>query len=294
MASQLTGLLDQLQNFLFDLLGLVLPGFIFIFVLATPFLLVSIPSNVVCINSNDFVLLIRNLSTWIQDQSILESTLAIFIVSFILGHSVKVFSKLMYDLLKAIFDDTINKWCNWVIIKIGITKERFDSKKEKGLYPIIFVVIKYVSMIFTFNPQDYFKDNEPLTEESVKNFNEYYEAKFENKWRSVYKLSKIISAQENIKSLSYTYLAKYNFYRSISLIALFNILYDLFLLSKIGEGLQQYTFFVALLNFILWFTFHEKYKRYWMLCGDENLVSFYYFTLKKKKGFVKELNERAN
>lgn len=285
MANPLAGLFDQIENFLFDLLGIVLPGFIFLLILATPIFLVGLPSSIITFRNTPVVRFVQETSKWLQSQPVEASFYALLLISFILGHVIKVFSKVWYDLLKSIFDDTVNIYWMKGVRKIGITNRRFDSKK--GINPILYAIVKQLTTIFTFSSPNYYKENAALKDEAIINFNKYFDAHFkEEVWYSLYKLSKIVNTHENIRSLAYTYLAKYNFYRSIAFIVALNLIYDLIIISNVEmiNGVRSSNFLIPifLINGIFWFTFHEKYKRYWTLCGDETLMAFYYFTLRKK------------
>jgi hypothetical protein len=284
----LAGLFDQIENFLFDLLGIVLPGFLLLLILLVPALMVTIDASVLAFNNDDvFIMLSKEVSTWAVKNPMSNSFYMIFLASFILGHVVKVFSKVFYEFFVSIFDKFANKLINIHLNKFGIwLKKKSDYEKWK-LWPLIVFFKKQSQTIFVFKPNDYYPQNEEYIQPTITNFNTHYSTHFTNEWMSIYKISKIIHAQENIKSLSFTYLAKYNLYRSLSFLVFFSMCYQLFIITKLKDfptGISGWLLFVCISHFILWFTFHEKYKRYWMLFGDENLIAFYYFMLKKVKG----------
>jgi len=92
--------------------------------------------------------------------------------------------------------------------------------------------------------------------------------------------------QENIKSLATTFLAKYNLYRSLSFIFIFSFFYYLFFFTTYHDSIIQEAKalgkYVPICLVLLWFVFHVAFKRYWTLCGNESLMSLYYFLNKKK------------
>ena len=143
-----------------------------------------------------------------------------------------------------------------------------------------------MTKLFTFKSADYFDDNEELRTICITTINNKLNTRFPDKWHSLYKFAVAANLQEGIKSLSNNFLAKYNLYRSLSFIFLlsfvyyaifFQITYSL-LPINIAILRGSILFFSAL----LWFTFHVKFKRYWTLCGNESLMSLYYFLNKDK------------
>ena len=153
-----------------------------------------------------------------------------------------------------------------------------------GLYSFGYYI---VNSIFSFKSPDYYKDNEKLIPDIVKKINKKLNTNYPETWYSLYKISNVIMEQEKIKSLSFRFLAKYNFYRSLALIFLLNFIYIIYffkeyndIISTSGNNIYDT---LLIINSLLWFTFHEKYKRYWTLCGNEALISLFYFISKSEK-----------
>ena len=102
----------------------------------------------------------------------------------------------------------------------------------------------------------------------------------------VAKLSSVITNQESLRSLGTFYLAKYNLYRSLSLIFLFTTFYYIWFFVTAGpvitENSHQISGIILATPAILWFTFHSKFKRYWTQYGEERIITLFYFLNKKK------------
>ena len=226
-------------------------------------------------------------------------------ISYIVGHPIKVFSKIQYEFCTILFDKNINKFfgfimngfCEWQLIKK--LKRNFEEAISKNscyvwllrtiraLLNFLMSVLAYIFGLFhhflTFSAKDNY--DESMTEETKKLIYNYF-GNQADKWYKVYKFATIVIAQENLKSLSFKFLAKYNFYRSLAFIFLINQLY-IVAFYKIANNLINplgNILFVPLsiINIILWYTFHDKYKRYWTLCGNESLIALFYF-LKTKR-----------
>lgn len=294
-------LINKVEDFMFDFLGLILPGLLFIGLLCTPLLFIDskeIPINEIS-DSKTLIILISlaNYVNYILDHQTAVIIVLGLISSYILGHLIKVLSIILYDFLKAFFDLFINK----LILKLLGIPHRLWKRLIIKIFGENNKFIKYVTIIatdlwrpfkhliegvFTFQAADYKKDNSPLKNECIKMINERFDTDYPNSWYSVYKYSTIMQQQENIKGLSQTFLAKYNAYRSLALIFIVILIYYK-LFFNVSEDYLSSTF-ISLKNtiliaiFLFWFTFHTKYKRYWTLCGNDSLVSLFYY-LKKTK-----------
>jgi hypothetical protein len=292
--------LSKTENFIFDILGLILPGFIFLSVLVIPLSLVDISQIHPKDLDNSYIL--SELSTisklfknyWNEKSNIL--IISIIILAYLLGHFVKVFSIIKYEILVAVFDKSINKLVAYlysllkkifVYIYQKMFSASFSSTKVYSWLKDIFKPIKNtLSKIFTFKSEDYFTDNTSLRTECIKLINTRLNTNYPDKWYSIYKFSTVITNQESIKSMATFFLAKYNLYRSLAFIFLFAAFYYNIFFNASAKYTSSETHKLSSLILtttgLLWFTFHYKYKRYWTLCGNETLVSLYYFLNKKK------------
>lgn len=292
--------LSKIENFLFDILGLVLPGLIFLSFLFLPITVIEIDKIPIEKVDNSFIL--SELSTmskliktyWASNSSLL--VIIVFVVSYLIGHFVKVFAIMKYEILTAIFDKSINPlfnalfkyiktFVNWAFKK-STSRDLFSTKFYKWVKDFCSPIKSIFNKIFVFKPPEYFSDNESLKTNCVSLINSRLNTQYPDKWYSVYKFSMVITNQENIKSLSSTFLAKYNLYRSLAFIFMFMTAYYYFFFSAsityIPQDFKKITSLILLACTLLWFTFHYKYKRYWTLCGNETLVSLFYFLNKKK------------
>lgn len=292
--------LSKIENFIFDILGLILPGFIFLGILVIPLALVDItqiPSKDV---DNSYIL--SELSTisdlfknyWNEKSNLI--IISIITLAYLFGHFVKVFSIVKYEILVAVFDKSINKLVAYVYSKIksffSWIYERlsgnnlFSTAGYKRAKELFKPIKNTLTKIFTFKSEDYFTDNTSLRTECVSIINNRLNTNYPDNWYSLYKFSTVITNQESIKSLAAFFLAKYNLYRSLAFIFLFAAFYFNFFFSAsvkyTSPETHKLSSFILITTGLLWFTFHYKYKRYWTLCGNETLVSLYYFLNKKK------------
>ena len=296
----MSDVLTKLDNFLFDILGLVLPGLIFLTIIICPIYLIDFPNiSKAVVVSNPILSIYSDIQLLLNDITKINGSILIvitLITGYILGHFVKVFSIIKYDFLSVLFDKSINKFFD-TIYKFGKTKINMLIKKftHEDIYnkqwylylktlasPVKNTILK----IFTFKSADYFSDNDELRQQCISIINQKLGLNYPDKWYSLYKFSAIINSQENIKSLAGNFLAKYNLYRSMSFIFLFSFIYFMYLFSEISCFIaskhSNISSVILIVCCLLWFTFHYKFKRYWTLCGNEMLVSLYYFLSKKK------------
>jgi hypothetical protein len=299
---------DKIESYLFDFLGLFIPGLLTISMLIIPSFMIDF-SKLLKINNSEskilsfIMILYQNVHN--KDINFLRETYSIILIVlalYILGHLIKVLAITFYEISVAFFDLTINKIIIHYYFKIlnklrNHYKEKYENnKKYKSREKMKFIynwLVKFtkpyknlLNKIFVFKPDDYLNDNEPLKSRSIKLINVKTGMDYPDIWYSIFKFSNIINTQENIKSLSFTFLSKYNLYRSLSFIFFVSFFYYS-IFFNVAESyiysdvliLKGYMLFIIVL---LWFTFHYKFKRYWTLCGNETLVSIFYFLNKNK------------
>jgi hypothetical protein len=282
---------SKLENFLFDILGLILPGAIFLLILMSPGLFVdmaNVPSKIA--DTSVILSALKTISTILKNywatypRSVL--TIAI-ILAYLMGHTVKVFSRIKYELLTAVFDKGLNKPIikayDWVRDRIF---RRSSSKSYLLLKDLSRPFKTLLEYIFTFNPPHHFQNDAILKQNCLDRLNTRLSIDYPDDDRSITKISGVISNQENIKTLGPFFLAKYNLYRSLSLIFLFTTLYYIYFFKVAGTFIapasHEISDLILTAPAILWFTFHVKFKRYWTLYGDERLMSLFYFLNKRK------------
>lgn len=293
--------LSKIENFLFDIIGLALPGLIFLSIIFLPLSIIDISKIPIAAVDSSFIL--SELSTFskiLTTYWTTNSTIVLvfwFILSYLIGHLVKVFAIIKYEFFTAIFDKSLNKWIitlfNWTkfIVDKGYRKisngnSIYNTVFYKWAKDIFYPFKNLLFKIFIFKPSDYFSDNDTLKTNCVSLINSRLNTTYPNKWYSVYKFSTVISNQESIKSLSSNFLAKYNLYRSLAFIfivaAIYYYLFFKVANNYISSDIKKIGSLISIISALLWFTFHYKYKRYWTLCGNETLVSLFYFLNKKK------------
>ncbi len=290
---------EKIEIYFFDIMGLLIPGIIF---------LSGITFTCLFLLSADTILSIQNILSQIVlfklylnlDKDLRKNIwlLVVFVIfnSYLIGHVIKVISKVYYSFFTILFDQfinkiisTIHKWLRKIIADLinSPNPQRainwMNSDFRKFIKDFITSVYRFfhhnLKVIFVFKSDEYEKDNEPLLNESLQIINQRYSTDFPVRWYSIYKLSKTINYHENLKNMSDTFLAKYNFYRSLSFICFLQFLLIIFLFFNDNLlNVYSHTIVIILLviNTIFWYTFHEKYKRYFKLCGNETLVSIYY------------------
>jgi len=281
---------SKLENFLFDILGLILPGAIFLLILLSPGLFVDlagVPPNVT--NTSMIFSALRTISNILKTYwtTYPRSVLVIAtIIAYLTGHTVKVFSRLKYEFLTALFDQGLNRP---VIRGYNAIKNRLfrPGTKMHRQWKERFKPFKtLVEYIFTFSPPHHFKVDEVLKQNCLDRLEFRLSIRYPDDDRSLTKISSVISNQENIKTLGPFFLAKYNLYRSLSLIFLFTTLYYIYFFKVavpyVAPASHEISSIILVAPAILWFTFHVKFKRYWTLYGDERMMSLFYFLNKKK------------
>jgi hypothetical protein len=294
---------DKIENYLFDILGLLVPGLVLIISILVVSLALLNEKAENGLNkffvSTDFPLV----SIWKTISASLVGSWLIIIVSVIMlylcGHLVKTFSKVYYDFCSNLFDKGLFRW---VYNKKTVNKKQNQDPKL-GLFHKIKIVFfdclkgflsffyRGMKNVVTYNADNYEPANKSLVGKTVDLINEHYNTDYPREWYSIYKFSKIVGSNEDLKSLSNVFLAKYNLYRSLSFISFVIIIYVLILHFKFDNYINASAGvmlpFILISSFLCWYTFHLAYKRYFRLCGNEALISLFYF-LNEKHSKIKE------
>ncbi|RMH41881.1 MAG: hypothetical protein D6694_08480 [Gammaproteobacteria bacterium] len=257
-------LVKSIRTFLFDVLGLLLPGFIALMLGVLPWL---IPSH----SLSSFQSYVHSLS---------GSTPILFLLllgCYLLGHVIKVWAKYGYRLSfilleKNLYQKLLCPMARWRWIA------RFLNTELGG------VTRSFFRALLVCQPPSYDSVMEDLRRAVREKWHSRTGTPFPGQWHPLFKLAQATGADNHIPNEMSTYLAKYNFYRSMAFLFGLNFAY----LAGLWMTFHQLSFsafaiaFVA--NFLFWFSFHVKYKRYWTLCGNEALkVMYYFFFLFPKK-----------
>lgn len=316
--------IEKLEFSIYDTMGIILPGaaifyyFIFIFGLNINFDLKSL------------------------------NTVVLLLVFYILGNSLKILSQFYYDLFKFIFNDfifvllkklikfaylvffknfskKIRKFKIYLKMKLksisylsSYARKSFFIKNRNKNYSLRKTTIKsflnsfkkIIDRNFNFKCEKYDINNEFMIKEIISSLNEKSDTKLESNWYSIYKIGKVYSENNGVKTLSDMFLAKYTLYRSLSFIFFINFMCLLFqknnfinkIISTLSniENLSKYYivyevnnkniwrmlfthtshvelyYFLLISSYVFWITFNIKYKKYYKLCGNEVLVGLYY------------------
>lgn len=272
-------IIARINEFLFDFLGLFLPGFLAVFLLGMPFLCLQWeamddghPAAILLKNGRSLMALAgEHYGLFIA---------ALVLLAYIAGHGIKVLSKVQYNLFEGLFNELLGTWGQRLLAKLPRLASFFRKLTK---WPFTSEIIHILRGIFSFRTQSYHPSMQYYWSRTNDLLREKIDPEFSGEWHAFYKLSDAIVAQEQLKTRAYFYLAKYNFYRSLAFLFLANFLYLIWLGRSCGEWLPQgFAPTAYVINFLLWFTFHEKYKRYWLLCGNEALLAAYYFLVRQK------------
>jgi hypothetical protein len=308
---------EKIETFLFDIIGLLIPGLVFL--MSTIFTFLFLVSDNIYLdvqeNLNKIVLFDFIMKTTKELNKHFWLIVVIFIlISYLTGHVIKVFSKIYYKFFELIFDKFLNKIFAFLksqllsllffllkklvsyVRRLPILNnmnpalksyiKKFFIEVKNYLKSVIRFIDNFLIEIFVYGTEDYEKANKDLLDECMDIINRRFNTNFPKKWYSIYKLSKIVIYHENLKNMNDTFLAKYNFYRSLSFISFLQMVL-LTILSFNKDILNDYFNvlipILLIINFIFWYTFHEKYKRYYRLCGNEILVAMYYYLKKTEQ-----------
>lgn len=275
---------SKLENFFFDILGLILPGVIFLLILLSPVLFVDMDKMEKVAGTSALLSALVTvwdiLKTYWSSHPKAVLTIAT-IIAYLTGHTIKVFSRIKYEFLIALFDDCIDKGASWIYGRVS----RLFRWVPQFLRPLFRFFKKLISNIFTFKTENTFQDNLTIQEKTWKELNKRLDMQFPNDDYTIGKFSSVVTNQEALRSLGTFFLAKYNLYRSLALIFLFTSIYY-FCFFKTANTLlspisREISVVILWSPIILWYTFHDKYKRYWGLYGGERLLTLFYFLNRK-------------
>lgn len=291
---------SKIETFIFDIMGLVLPGIISLALLISPNYVLDLSTMEQKHVEASYILSGLTIASSILKTHFATNTsttiVLLLILAYLSGHVVKVFAIIVYEFLTVIFDKTLNALA--ILIFEGLNKitntsfkwifgyDMYNTKVYQYSKTLFKPIKSTLHKIFVFQSDYYDRNNEMLKIECIAEINRKIGTNYPDEWYSLYKISKIITSYESVKSLSDFFLAKYNLYRSLAFIFLFSAIYYSYFFRAatpyISHELLKITLLAPPMSLILWFTFHYKYKRYWTLCGNETLVSLYYH-LKKHK-----------
>lgn len=268
--------MGKLSEFIFDIMGLFLPGLLLcIYLMTLPLCIINYSE------AKQDLPKVYNLLLYIHELNI-PPYVIIFVSIFIfymVGHTIKVFSKYFYDICPFIMDKFILKPI--IILKNYLYDKKSNNKLINYLRKLVCKVLTIFLDMFTFGVESYDCSFEQMKEVSrIKLYEEYDMSFFKdnNTWYPFYKSALMIAIDKKVKTHANFFLAKYNFYRSVAFVFLIHILMIILLFRDANKGtiIANYSNYIILLDLLLWITFHAKYKRYWCACGTEAIIGLYH------------------
>lgn len=268
--------MEKLSEFIFDIMGLLLPGLLLcIYLMTLPLCMIKYSE------AEQDLPKVYNLLLQINELDI-PPYVIIFVSIFIfylVGHAVKVFSKYFYDICPFILD-------HFLLIPIIKLKSYLNNKEINKecinyLRKLACKILGIVLDLVTFNVESYAGSFEQMKELSRTKLHKEYNMSFfkeNNLWYPFYKSALKIASDKRVKTHANYFLAKYNFYRSVAFVFLIHILIVILLTNNANEGtiIANYSYYIILFDLLFWATFHTKYKRYWCACGTEAIIGLYH------------------
>lgn len=274
--------MQKIEEFLFDILGLTLPGMIFCFSLCS-LIFLNIPIG-------EYKVVLIKLLEFVSEYSLLEIPSAvlyslIILFCYIIGHFIKVVGKYFYVFGPFVFDKVLLKPIVWSKNKMNILLEKIN--KMKGIIykligfniEILVKILTITEELFSFSTVSYNSEFNEMREESIRLLNEKHSISIHNdysKWYPYYKSALTIAEQNKVKTHARIFLAKYNFYRSLAFVFLIHSIFIILLKFYFDICINLIWKVLFVVDILFWITFHTKYKRYWMACGNEAIVGLYH------------------
>ncbi len=271
-------LIDKVEDTLYEILGLLFPSLTLCVVLVEPvfytqsFSLRSIPQN-------DCIEVLKFLNTFLNE---FWSIVFIFFVFYVVGNVIKVAAKIYYKFGETLFDDTlfviIASVFNFIKKKDKDKETKWNKFKEKPVVVLVMVLYSWIKKTLSFSTENYDKNFEGIyTNLAINELNIFdFEQEKIDKWFLFYKEATTIIKQKKIDTLCYKFLAKYNSFRSLEFVFAVGIIYNILILfSQMAINKCIYSIVLGV-NIVCLVCFHEKFKRYWKLCGNEAIVGLDY------------------
>jgi hypothetical protein len=265
--------MQKVNDFLFDLVSLFVPGVI---------VLIAIVINVYDVKS-----FVENSETSIYYTFIIDNPIYVavfvFIIAYILGSVLKVISKVFYKYALIVFDDGVFTFLEWVyklLSGLEFLRRFFGWLYKNKLIELIVRILKItylqVKNMLTFKTVSYSSELEEVQQIVTDSLKEKSGLTIMN-WQILFKYSNISSIRNNSYGVTYKFLSKYNFYRSLVIVMLFL----LFLPYRYGHFIDESLYYIIVSLIAL--TSNVKYKYYWYLCGNEALMELLHNNIEDKE-----------
>ncbi|MCW7479453.1 hypothetical protein ND856_19290, partial [Leptospira bandrabouensis] len=278
-------ILNKLEDFLFDWLGLSVPGIVGFSLTLFPFLLID-PQKIIDSKSyaSELIFINNSFEIFIKLSIYSKTTLAIFfmIFSYILGNIIKVTSGLSYSIISDILDERLLKAGNRIINFLKTCNFiRKILNFINNIFPIK-VITKEIVNIFRFKSPKYSLSNKYLDFMKKKIQVDKSE---ELDWYDVYKYCLYEANYKKIRSFSGIFLAKYNFFKCLAFLCLLSSIYYYYFFQLYGKFVYDVVNvnYLFIFLFITFYSLHTKYKKYYTLCGNEAIIASFMFHNQNEK-----------
>ncbi|MFJ7682608.1 hypothetical protein [Peribacillus butanolivorans] len=145
---------EKIERFLFDIMGLLLPGIVFLtgITLTTMLLLSPDINKTVCDEIKNLVLIehLQSMSKELNKHFWLIVVFFLF-TSYLIGHAIKVFAKIYYSFFELLFDYLINKVIKFIVILINIVI-KYIVRKIKDLLKKLILPARRSRVFNMFSP----------------------------------------------------------------------------------------------------------------------------------------------
>ena len=146
-------LIDKIDDFLFDFLGLIVPGFMIIVLIVTPLMILDIKSSEISNIDKSSVMAVLHHAAKFVDYFFAKPTSIIFIIvamsSYILGHLIKVLSIVKYEFLSAFIDKFLIKIFKDIKQALKKTKLIAWAIQLRDQYIVIQYILNLISILST-------------------------------------------------------------------------------------------------------------------------------------------------
>jgi len=275
--------MQKLEEFLFDIMGLTLPGVIFGFSMFSLYFL-NVPIADYRSVMTSFLEMGKEYSVLGVPSLVTYSLIVLF--SYIIGHLIKVIGKYIYDFGPFIFDKVllkpivISKSALLTWLKSNVNTKNYFVKILRYNTELLVKSFTMLEEVFGFSTISYSCDFDRMRLETIRLLNEEHNIDihtYDTKWYPYYKSALTIAEKSKVKTHARFFLAKYNFYRSLAFVFLVHLTSIITLKFILEVGSLNYIWKSAILiDIVFWITFHTKYKRYWTACGNEAIVGLFH------------------
>lgn len=250
--------MEKVEYFLYDILGLCIPGFVVILTLDFRI---------------NFIGAIIELLTDIPKSCFAFLFGAILLITcYIVGSLLKIISKYFYKIIQRIFDECINKFIN-SLKSFTCIKNKLKLLLGDDLYGLVAEIFVFKAQKFGAEFTEYY--NKIKEKIDIKTGPKRIDDNQNNFDYGIYKLGQIVAMNNSIKTHSNLFLAKYYLYK---LLACWSFLYIFVVIIYYYNFSHPILLILGLI--IAFIVFNQKYKLYKKLNGNELIMALYFFLYK--------------